>query len=47
VLEYLENHIALNVPLHEILKVLSMQSLIDKGIKDKYYEEIRKNIIHV
>lgn len=46
-LEYIEMIIGLGAPLHKVLRLLCLQSLVDKGIKGKVFDEIRKEIIHV
>ena len=45
--EFVESMIALSSPLHDILRILCMINYVEKGIKDKIYDEIRKNLINV
>ncbi|EGR28532.1 vacuolar sorting protein, putative [Ichthyophthirius multifiliis] len=44
--DYIENICGLGVPILKPMKFLCLQSLIDKGIKSKQYDDIRKELIH-
>ncbi|KAL4464744.1 hypothetical protein ABPG74_011305 [Tetrahymena malaccensis] len=45
-LEYIEMIIGLGAPLEKALRLLCLQSLVDKGIKPKQFDDIRKEIVH-
>ncbi|KAL4508086.1 hypothetical protein ABPG72_021459 [Tetrahymena utriculariae] len=45
-LEYIEMIIGLGAPLEKALRLLCLQSLVDKGIKPKQFDDVRKEIVH-
>ena len=46
-LDHLELLIGLQAPLNKILRLLCLQSLVDNGIKAKYYDHLRREILQV
>ena len=47
VLEYIDNLISFSYPLDEILRLLSLYSQVENGIKPKWYDHFRKEIVEV
>ena len=43
--EYIENLICIGEPLKRVLKFICLYSLVTGGWKEKFYEEIRKDLI--